>query len=44
MAGLFGEWGLRVNVDKTEVMVSSKKGRDRLAIQDSRGSIMKQVE
>ena len=39
-----GGGGLRVNMDKTEVMVSSKKGRDRLAIQDSRGSIIKEVE
>ena len=44
MAGVFREGGLRVNVDKTEVMVSSKEGRDRIAIQDGRGSIIKQGE
>ena len=36
--------GLKVNVDKTEVMVSSKEGGDRIAIQENRGSVIKQVE
>ena len=36
--------GLRVNVNKTEVMVCSKEGGDRIAIRESRGSVVKQVE
>ena len=36
--------GLKVNVDKTEVMVNSKEGRDRIVIQEVRGSELKQVE
>ena len=36
--------GLKMNVNKTEVMVSSKEGGDRIAIQDIRGSDIKQVE
>ena len=36
--------GLKVNVEKTEVMVSSKEGGDRIAVQESRGSVIKQVE
>ena len=46
-----GEWqesleqgGLKVNVNKTEVMASSKEGGDRVAIQDNSGAILKQVE
>ena len=36
--------GLKVNVEKTEVMVSSKEGGDRVAIQEIRGSVIRQVE
>ena len=43
-----GEWqeslergGLKVNVNKTEVMISSKEGRDRLAIRENIGSDLK---
>ena len=36
--------GLKVNVNKTEVMVNSKEGRDRTAVQDIRDSGIKQVE
>ncbi|XP_068227391.1 uncharacterized protein [Palaemon carinicauda] len=36
--------GLTVNVDKTKAMVSSKEGRDMLAIHESRGAVTKQIE
>ncbi|XP_068201701.1 uncharacterized protein [Palaemon carinicauda] len=36
--------GLRVNVDKTEVMVKSKESRGWIAIHESRGSVIKEVE
>ena len=35
--------GLKVNVNKTEAMVSNKEGGDRIAIQDGRGLNIKQV-
>ncbi|XP_068210513.1 uncharacterized protein [Palaemon carinicauda] len=34
--------GLRVNVDKTEAMGSSKEGRDRIAMHESRRAVIKQ--
>lgn len=46
-----GEWqeslergSLMVNMNKTEVLVSSREDRDRIVIQERRGSIIKQVE
>ena len=36
--------GLKMNVNKTEVMVNSKEGRDRIVVYDNRGSIIKQME
>ena len=36
--------GLKVNANKTEVMVNNKEGGDRVRVQDSRGSIIKQVD
>ncbi|XP_064100783.1 uncharacterized protein LOC135211401 [Macrobrachium nipponense] len=46
-----GEWQeflekgrLKVTVNKTEVLLSSREDKDRIAIQDRRGSIVKQAE
>ncbi|XP_068235810.1 uncharacterized protein [Palaemon carinicauda] len=36
--------GLRVNMDKTEVIVTNKERRDRITMHESKGSILKQME
>ncbi|XP_068232076.1 uncharacterized protein [Palaemon carinicauda] len=36
--------GFRVSVDKIEAVVSSKEGRDRIALRESKGAVIKQVE
>ncbi|XP_064088409.1 uncharacterized protein LOC135202888 [Macrobrachium nipponense] len=36
--------GLKMNVNKTEVLVSSREDRGRIVMQERRGSVIKQVE